>query len=94
VAPAGLVYPVAGASYPLAVVLLASVKMPRAKEEKPIGRHWLRKFYQFCGLDPARAEIAIAKKYEEDPELVNRGGKGAPKKSNRTAIFAACSVTF
>jgi hypothetical protein len=54
----------------------------------------LRKFYQFYGLDPARAEIAIAKKYEEDPELVNRGGKGAPKKSNRTAIFAACSVTF
>jgi hypothetical protein len=88
VALAGLVYPVGGAIYPLAVVLLASVKMPKQKKKSLSGDNWLRKFYQFCGLDPARAEIAIAKRHEEDPELVNRGGTGAPKKSNRTAIFA------
>jgi hypothetical protein len=38
------------------------------KKKSPSGdNNWLRTFYQLCGLDPARAEIAIARRNKEDP---------------------------
>jgi hypothetical protein len=63
--------------------------MPKQKKKSPSGdNNWLRTFYQLCGMDAARAEIAIARRNEEDPVSVNRRGKGAPKKSTRTAKLA------
>jgi hypothetical protein len=59
----------------------------RKKKKSPSEDNWLRTFYRLCGLDPARAEIAIAKRNEEDPASVNQGSKGTSKKTNRHAIF-------
>jgi hypothetical protein len=60
--------------------------MPKKKKSPSGDNNWLRIFYQLCGLDPARAEIAIARRNKKDPASVedpasgNRGGKRTSKK--------------
>jgi hypothetical protein len=58
------------------------------KKKSLSGDNWLRAFYQLCGLDSARAEIAIARRYERSTASVNRLKRAVRQKANRTAIFA------
>lgn len=44
-------------------------KKPFKKKSPPGGNNWLRTFYRLCGMDPERAEIAIARRNKEDPAL-------------------------
>jgi hypothetical protein len=61
--------------------------MAKKKKSASGDNNWLRTFYQLCGLDPARAEIAIARRNKEDPAnnedpaSVNRGAKRTSKKT-------------
>jgi hypothetical protein len=49
----------------------ANEKKKPTKKEKPASRRKLaRTFYRLCGLDPARAENAIATRTKEDPASV------------------------
>jgi hypothetical protein len=43
--------------------------------------NWLRAFYQLRGLDSARAEIAIARRYERSTASVNRLKRAARRKA-------------
>jgi hypothetical protein len=60
----------------------------RKKKRSPLGdNNWLRTFYQLCGLDYSRAEIAIARR---NIELAQAGEREPArlKQSTLTAIGA------
>jgi hypothetical protein len=49
----------------------------RKKKKSPSGdNNWLRTFYQLCGLDSTGADIAIARRDEEDPPQSIDGARG------------------
>jgi hypothetical protein len=62
--------------------------MPKQKKKSLSGDNWLRAFYQLCGLEPERAEIAIAMRYEPSTASVNWAKRAIRQKAKRTAIFA------
>jgi hypothetical protein len=61
--------------------------MPKQKKKSLSGDNWLRAFYQLCGLDPERAEIAIAMRYEPSTVSVNWTKRAARQKAKRRRNF-------
>jgi hypothetical protein len=57
------------------------------KKKSLSGDNWLRAFYQLCGLDSARAEIAIARRYERSTASVNRLKRAARQKAKPHCNF-------
>lgn len=57
-------------------------KKPSTKKSQLGENNWLRTFYQLCGMDPERAEIAIARRNKEDPASLSEVDKRIPSKAD------------
>jgi hypothetical protein len=57
-------------------------KTPAKKKSPPGDNNWLRKFYQLCGFDSERAELAITRRNKEAPPSLVALDKPISTKAN------------